>query len=174
VHEGVPGHHHQIALQQELEIPQFRKYGAYFTAFVEGWGLYSERLGIEMGLYDTPAKNMGRLSYEMWRACRLVVDTGIHSKGWSKQKAVDYMLDNTALTKANIEAEVNRYISWPGQALAYKLGELKIRELRSFAEQELGADFDLKAFHDTVLEQGSVPLDVLDAHVRNWVAAQKK
>lgn len=173
VHEGVPGHHHQIALQQELEIPQFRKYDAYFTAFVEGWGLYSERLGIEMGLYDTPAKNMGRLSYEMWRACRLVVDTGIHSKGWSKQKAIDYMLDNTALTKANIEAEVNRYISWPGQALAYKLGELKIRELRSFAEQELGADFDLRAFHDTVLEQGSVPLDVLDAHVRNWVAAQK-
>jgi uncharacterized protein (DUF885 family) len=173
VHEGVPGHHHQIALQQELEIPQFRKYGAYFTAFVEGWGLYSERLGIEMGLYDTPAKNMGRLSYEMWRACRLVVDTGIHSKGWSKQKAVDYMLDNTALTKANIEAEVNRYISWPGQALAYKLGELKIRELRSFAEKELGGNFDLKAFHDTVLEQGSVPLDVLDAHVRNWVTAQK-
>lgn len=173
VHEGVPGHHHQIALQQELEIPQFRKYGAFFTAFVEGWGLYSERLGIEMGLYDTPAKNMGRLSYEMWRACRLVVDTGIHSKGWSKQEAVDYMLDNTALTKANIEAEVNRYISWPGQALAYKLGELKIRELRSFAEKELGAEFDLKAFHDTVLEQGSVPLDVLDAHVRNWVATQK-
>lgn len=173
VHEGVPGHHHQIALQQELEIPQFRKYGAYFTAFVEGWGLYSERLGIEMGLYDTPAKNMGRLSYEMWRACRLVVDTGIHSKGWSKQKAVDYMLDNTALTKANIEAEVNRYISWPGQALAYKLGELKIRELRSFAEKELGGNFDLKAFHDTVLEQGSVPLDVLDAHVRNWITAQK-
>ena len=173
VHEGVPGHHHQIALQQELEIPQFRKYGAYFTAFVEGWGLYSERLGIEMGLYDTPAKNMGRLSYEMWRACRLVVDTGIHSKGWSKQKAVDYMLDNTALTKANIEAEVNRYISWPGQALAYKLGELKIRELRSFAEKELGGNFDLKTFHDTVLEQGSVPLDVLDAHVRNWVTAQK-
>lgn len=173
VHEGVPGHHHQIALQQELEIPQFRKYDAYFTAFVEGWGLYSERLGIEMGLYDTPAKNMGRLSYEMWRACRLVVDTGIHSKGWSKQKAIDYMLDNTALTRANIEAEVNRYISWPGQALAYKLGELKIRELRSFAEKELAADFDLRAFHDTVLEQGSVPLDVLDTHVRNWVQSEK-
>ena len=173
VHEGVPGHHHQIALQQELEIPQFRKYGAFFTAFVEGWGLYSERLGIEMGLYDTPAKNMGRLSYEMWRACRLVVDTGIHSKGWSKQKAIDYMLDNTALTEANIEAEVNRYISWPGQALAYKLGELKIRELRTLAENELGADFDLRAFHDTVLEQGSVPLDVLDAHVKNWIASQK-
>ncbi|MEO1045954.1 MAG: DUF885 domain-containing protein [Pseudomonadota bacterium] len=173
VHEAVPGHHHQIALQQELDMPEFRKYGSFFTAFVEGWGLYSERLGIEMELYDTPAKNMGRLSYEMWRACRLVVDTGIHSKGWSKQQALDFMLDNTALTPANIEAEVNRYISWPGQALAYKIGELKIRELRSKAEETLGADFDLRAFHDTVLEQGAVPLDVLDAHVTAWIAAQQ-
>jgi len=118
VHEGVPGHHHQIALQQELPLSDFRKYGAFFTAFTEGWGLYSERLGIEMGLYDTPAKDMGRLSYEMWRACRLVVDTGIHAKGWSKQQAIDFMTDNSALSAANIEAEVNRYISWPGQALA--------------------------------------------------------
>lgn len=173
VHEGVPGHHNQIALQQELDLPPFRKYGAFFTAFVEGWGLYSERLGIEMELYDTPAKNMGRLSYEMWRACRLVVDTGIHSKGWSKQRAVDFMLDNTALTPANIEAEVNRYISWPGQALAYKIGELKIRELRGKAEKALGADFDLRAFHDTVLEQGAVPLDVLDAHVTAWIENQQ-
>ncbi|WOE74938.1 DUF885 domain-containing protein [Alterisphingorhabdus coralli] len=173
VHEAVPGHHHQIALQQELDMPDFRKYGAFFTAFVEGWGLYSERLGIEMGLYDTPAKNMGRLSYEMWRACRLVVDTGIHSKGWSKQQAVDFMLDNTALTAANIDAEVNRYISWPGQALAYKIGELKIRELRGKAEETLGDDFDLRAFHDTVLEQGAVPLDVLEAHVAAWIEAQR-
>ena len=172
-HEAVPGHHQQIALQQELPLSDFRKNGAFFTAFVEGWGLYSERLGIEMGLYDTPAKDMGRLSYEMWRACRLVVDTGIHAKGWSKEKAIAYMKDNTAITDANIEAEVNRYISWPGQALAYKLGELKIRELRAFASNELGAKFDLASFHDVVLGQGAVPLDVLDAQVRGWVAGVK-
>jgi uncharacterized protein (DUF885 family) len=174
VHEAVPGHHHQIALQQELDIHPLRANGTYFTAFVEGWGLYSERLGIEMGLYDTPAKQMGRLSYEMWRATRLVVDTGIHSKGWSKARAVNFMLDNTALSPANIDAEVNRYITWPGQALAYKIGELKIRELRSAAEAELGADFDLRSFHDVVLENGSVPLNVLEAHVRRWIAANKE
>ena len=169
VHEAVPGHHHQIALQQELDIHPLRANGTFFTAFVEGWGLYSERLGIEMGLYDTPAKEMGRLSYEMWRATRLVVDTGIHSKGWSKQQAVDYMLDNTALSPANIDAEVNRYITWPGQALAYKVGELKIRELRSWAETEMGADFDLRFFHDTVLENGAIPLSVLEAYVRDRI-----
>ena len=173
VHEGVPGHHHQIALQQELPLSDFRKYGAFFTAFTEGWGLYSERLGIEMGLYDTPAKDMGRLSYEMWRACRLVVDTGIHAKGWSKQQAIDFMTDNSALSAANIEAEVNRYISWPGQALAYKLGELKIRELRTMATKELGPKFNLAAFHDAVLGQGSVPLDVLEQQITDWVAAEK-
>jgi uncharacterized protein (DUF885 family) len=173
VHEAVPGHHHQIALQQELELPDFRKYGAFFTAFVEGWGLYSERLGIEMGLYDTPAKDMGRLSYEMWRATRLVVDTGIHAKGWSKQQAIDFMTANTALAPANIEAEVNRYIAWPGQALAYKIGELKIRELRSLGEKELGTKFDLAAFHDVVLGQGAVPLDVLEVQVKAWIAGQK-
>jgi uncharacterized protein (DUF885 family) len=173
VHEGVPGHHHQIALQQELPLSDFRKYGAFFTAFTEGWGLYSERLGIEMGLYDTPAKDMGRLSYEMWRACRLVVDTGIHAKGWSKQQAIDFMTDNSALSAANIEAEVNRYISWPGQALAYKLGELKIRELRTMATKELGPKFNLAAFHDAVLGQGSVPLDVLEQQIKDWVAAEK-
>ena len=172
VHEAVPGHHMQIALQQELNMPDFRKHGAFFTAFVEGWGLYSERLGIEMGLYDTPAKNMGRLSYEMWRATRLVVDTGIHSKGWSKQRAIDYMLDNTALTAGNIEAEVNRYISWPGQALAYKIGELKIRELRRKAAEELGDKFDLREFHDVVLGQGAVPLDMLEAQVKRWIATK--
>ncbi len=173
VHEAVPGHHHQIALQQELPLSDFRKNGAFFTAFVEGWGLYSERLGIEMGLYDTPAKDMGRLSYEMWRACRLVVDTGIHAKGWSKQQAIDFMTDNSALSAANIEAEVNRYISWPGQALAYKLGELKIRELRAQATKELGSKFDLAAFHDAVLGQGAVPLDVLEAQIKDWIAAEK-
>ncbi|NVD29101.1 DUF885 domain-containing protein [Parasphingorhabdus flavimaris] len=173
VHEAVPGHHQQIALQQELDMPDFRKHGAFFTAFVEGWGLYSERLGIEMDLYDTPAKNMGRLSYEMWRACRLVVDTGIHSKGWSKQRAIDFMTDNTALSEANIEAEVNRYISWPGQALAYKMGELKIRELRGKATRELGDKFDLRAFHDVVLGQGAVPLDMLEDQVNRWIKATK-
>ncbi|MEM7664699.1 MAG: DUF885 domain-containing protein [Pseudomonadota bacterium] len=173
VHEAVPGHHHQIALQQELDIHPLRANGTFFTAFVEGWGLYSERLGIEMGLYDTPAKEMGRLSYEMWRATRLVVDTGLHSKGWSKQRAVDFMLDNTALTAANVDAEVNRYMTWPGQALAYKIGELKIRELRERAEVALGAEFDLRAFHDTVLENGSIPLSVLEAHVDRWIASQQ-
>jgi uncharacterized protein (DUF885 family) len=173
VHEAVPGHHHQIALQQELPLSDFRKYGAFFTAFTEGWGLYSESLGEEMGLYDTPDKKMGQLSYQMWRACRLVVDTGIHAKGWSKAQAIAFMTDNSALSAANIEAEVNRYISWPGQALAYKLGELKIRELRTMATKELGAKFDLAAFHDTVLGQGSVPLDVLEAQVKDWVTAGK-
>ncbi|WP_209347454.1 DUF885 domain-containing protein [Pontixanthobacter sp. CEM42] len=174
VHEAVPGHHHQIALQRELDIHPLRRNGTFFTAFVEGWGLYSERLGIEMGLYDTPAKEMGRLSYEMWRATRLVVDTGIHSKGWSKQRAVDYMLDNTALTPGNVDAEVNRYITNPGQALAYKIGELKIRELRTRAEETLGDDFDLRKFHDAVLENGSVPLDVLEMHINRWIEGQKR
>lgn len=173
VHEAVPGHHMQIAIQQELTLHPFRKFGAFFTAFVEGWGLYSERLGIEMGLYDTPAKDMGRLSYEMWRATRLVVDTGIHAKGWSKAQAIAFMTDNTALSAGNIEAEVNRYIAWPGQALAYKIGELKIRELRTLGEKELGAKFDLAAFHDVVLGQGAVPLDVLEAQVKDWIAAER-
>ncbi len=172
-HEAVPGHHHQIALQQELELPEFRKHLAGFTAFVEGWGLYAEYLGEEMGLYDTPEKMMGRLSYEMWRACRLVVDTGIHEKGWSKDQAVAFMRDNTALSAANIDAEVNRYISWPGQALGYKLGEIKIRELRARAEAALGDKFELPAFHDAVLMQGAVPLDVLERQIDTWIAAEK-
>ncbi|WP_037499455.1 DUF885 domain-containing protein [Sphingomonas jaspsi] len=173
VHEAVPGHHMQIATQQELDTPAWRKATAFYTAFVEGWGLYSERLGIEMGIYDTPQKNMGRLSYEMWRACRLVVDTGIHAKGWTKEQAVAFMKDNSALTDANIDAEVNRYISNPGQALAYKLGELKIRELRARAEKELGAKFDLRRFHDAVLGQGALPLDALDTQINDWIAAEK-
>ena len=173
VHEAVPGHHQQIAIQQELDLPDFRRHATFFTAFVEGWGLYSERLGIEMGLYDTPARDMGRLSYEMWRATRLVVDTGIHAFGWSRQRAIDFMLDNTALSRANIEAEVNRYITNPGQALAYKIGELKIRELRTRAEQALGDRFDIRRFHDAVLEQGAIPLDLLEANVNAWIEAER-
>ncbi|MFL6786399.1 MAG: DUF885 domain-containing protein [Sphingomicrobium sp.] len=173
VHEAVPGHHMQIATQQELDMPAWRKYNAFFTSFVEGWGLYSERLGIELGIYDTPEKNMGRLSYEMWRACRLVVDTGMHSKGWTKAQAVAFMKENTALTDANIDAEVNRYITTPGQALAYKLGELRIRELRTKAEKELGARFDLRRFHDAVIGQGAVPLDALEAQINAWIATEK-
>ena len=172
-HEAVPGHHHQIALQQEIDLPEFRKYAVGFTAFVEGWGLYSEYLGEEMGLYDTPEKMMGRLSYEMWRACRLVVDTGMHAKGWTKAQAIQFMRDNSALADANIEAEVNRYISWPGQALGYKLGEIKIRELRVRAEKALGAKFDVRRFHDAVLDQGPVPLDVLDRQIDGWIEAEK-
>ena len=172
-HEAVPGHHNQIALQQELPLPPFRKYLAGFTAYVEGWALYTEYLGEEMGLYDTPEKMMGRLSYEMWRACRLVVDTGIHAKGWDKAKAVAFMRDKSALTDANIDAEVNRYISWPGQALGYKLGEIKIRELRARAESELGAKFDLRRFHDAVLAQGAVPLTVLESQIDGWIASEK-
>lgn len=172
-HEAVPGHHNQIALQQELTLPDFRKHAAGFTAFVEGWGLYSEFLGIEMGLYDTPEKNMGRLSYEMWRACRLVVDTGMHAKGWTKAQAVAFMRDNSALSEANIEAEVNRYISWPGQALGYKLGELKFRELRARAEKELGPRFDVRRFHDAALGQGPVPLEVLERQIDDWIATEK-
>lgn len=172
-HEAVPGHHNQIALQQELALPAFRKNAAGFTAFVEGWGLYAEHLGIEMGLYDTPEKNMGRLSYEMWRACRLVVDTGMHAKGWTKAQAVAFMRDNSALSDANIEAEVNRYISWPGQALGYKLGELKFRELRARAEKQLGPKFDVRRFHDAALGQGPVPLELLQRQIEDWIVVEK-
>lgn len=174
VHEAVPGHHHQIALQQELDLHPLRRNGTFFTAFVEGWGLYSESLGEEMGLYDTPARRMGQLSYDMWRATRLVVDTGIHAKGWGKERAVAYMADNTALSAANIDAEVNRYITWPGQALGYKIGQLKISELRDRAEKTLGASFDLREFHDAVLENGAIPLNVLESHIDRWIAAQRR
>ena len=174
LHEAVPGHHHQISLQQEMALAPFRKNFTSFTAFTEGWGLYSESLGKEMGLYDTPARRMGQLSYQMWRAARLVVDTGIHAKGWDKARAIAFMKDNTALTEANIEAEVNRYISWPGQALGYMIGNIRIRELRARDERELGPKFDLRRFHDAVLLQGSVPLDVLEAQIGDWIAAEKR
>lgn len=173
LHEAVPGHHLQIALAQELDMPDFRRYGGQ-TVFVEGWGLYAERLGLEAGFYRTPYTNFGRLSYEMWRACRLVVDTGIHSKGWSRQQAIDYMAENSGLSMNNITSEVDRYISWPGQALAYKTGELKIRELRNKAEQALGKNFDVRKFHDKVLENGALPLSILEQIVTEWIEAEAK
>jgi uncharacterized protein (DUF885 family) len=173
LHEAVPGHHHQIALQQEVELAPFRRHFTSFTAFTEGWGLYSESLGEQMGLYNTPARRMGQLSYQMWRAARLVVDTGIHAMGWDKARAVAFMRENTALSEANIDAEVNRYISWPGQALGYMIGNIRIRELRQRAERELGGRFDIRRFHDAVLLNGSVPLDVLETQVVNWIAAER-
>ncbi len=168
LHEAVPGHHLQIALSLESEIPDFRRQVNY-TVFIEGWGLYAERLGLEVGFYQDPYSNFGRLSYEMWRALRLVVDTGIHSLGWSRQQAIDFMAENSALSLHNITSEVDRYITWPGQALAYKIGELKIRELRAKAEQELKEDFDLRAFHDEILSHGAVPLSVLETLVNQWI-----
>ncbi len=172
MHEAVPGHHLQIALAQELEgLPEFRK-NAYFIAFGEGWALYSERLGIEMGMYEDPYNDFGRLLYEMWRACRLVVDPGLHAFGWSRDRAIQFMLHNTALSELNIENEIDRYIGWPGQACAYKIGELKIRELRTKAQETLGERFDIRAFHDVVLGAGSLPLTVLETRVNEWIESQ--
>lgn len=172
LHEAVPGHHHQIALAQELDLPPFRRFG-FFTAFSEGWGLYAESLGLEAGFYKDPYSNFGRLSYEMWRACRLVVDTGIHAKGWTKEQAVAFMQENTALSDGNIDAEVNRYIGNGGQALAYKIGELKIKELRARAAKALGSKFDVRRFHDAVLDAGALPLSVLEQKIDAWIAAEK-
>ena len=152
-------------------MPTFRLYSG-FTAFTEGWALYAERLGLEAGMYEDPYSNFGRLTYEMWRALRLVVDTGMHYFGWSRQRAIDYMAENSALTLHNITTEVDRYISWPGQALAYKTGELKIRELRARAEDKLGKSFDIRAFHDVVLGSGAVPLNVLETNVDEWIASE--
>ena len=171
LHEAVPGHHHQIALARELEnVPEFRR-SLYFSAFGEGWALYAEKLGVEMGVYRTPYEHFGRLSYEMWRACRLVIDTGIHSQNWTRQQSIDVLMSNTALSAANARAEIDRYISWPGQALSYKLGELKIWELRRRAESDLGVDFDLRSFHDAVLSNGALPMDMLDGVIERYIEA---
>ena len=173
LHEAVPGHHLQISLSRESQSnPNFRRYN-YVTVFGEGWGLYSEKLGVEAGIYRTPYEHFGRLSYEMWRACRLVVDTGMHAKGWSRKQAMEYMANNSALSLHNVRTETDRYIAWPGQALAYKMGELKILELRAKSEQALGDKFDIREFHDAVLQNGSVPLQVLEMQINDYIADAK-
>ena len=173
-HEGIPGHHLQISIGQELpDIPNFRKNAGY-TAFVEGWALYSERLGKEIGFYKDPYTDYGRLENEMWRAIRLVIDTGVHSQHWSRQQMIDYFHQYTAMDDRNIDTEVDRYIAWPGQALAYKIGQLKILELRAKAQKDLGPKFDLKAFHDEVLSNSALPLDVLESQVDQWIASKAK
>lgn len=172
LHEAIPGHHFQLALQQELKgVPAFRRFGGE-TAFIEGWGLYAESLGKDLGVYTDPYSYFGRLQGELWRAVRLVVDTGLHSKGWSRQQVLDYMFANSSVSEPDAIAEAERYIAWPGQALAYKTGELKIQELRKRAQEKLGARFDIRQFHAEVLKDGSVPLDVLEEKVDGWIAAQ--
>jgi uncharacterized protein (DUF885 family) len=173
-HEGIPGHHLQISIAQELTgLPEFRKQ-SYYTAYTEGWALYSERLGKEVGFYQDPYSDYGRLEADIWRAIRLVVDTGVHSQHWTRQQMVDYFHEHTAMDDTNIQAEVDRYIAWPGQALGYKMGQLKILELRDRAKTALGPKFDIKAFHDEVLDSGALPMDVLEQRVDAWITAQKK
>ena len=172
-HEGLPGHHLQISIAQELQdIPTFRKYQGY-TAYVEGWGLYSERLGKDVGLYQDPYSDYGRLEGDIWRAIRLVVDTGVHSQHWTREQMVQFFHDHSNIDDTSIQAEANRYIAWPGQALAYKVGQLKILELRDRAKTALGAKFELRGFHDQVLDAGALPLDVLSDRIDAWIATQK-
>ncbi|MGA8743427.1 MAG: DUF885 domain-containing protein [Terracidiphilus sp.] len=172
-HEGLPGHHLQISIARELQgVPEFRKFGGY-TAFSEGWGLYAERLGKDVGFYQDPYSDYGRLEGDIWRAIRLVVDTGVHSQHWTRQQMVDYFHDHSAIDETSVQAEVDRYIAWPSQALAYKIGQLKILELRDRAKKELGAKFDIRAFHDQVIDSGALPLDVLDERITAWIASQK-
>jgi len=173
-HEGVPGHHMQLSVQQQLQgLPKFRLHGLFFSAYAEGWALYAEELGKEVGFYQDPASDYGRLSSELFRAVRLVVDTGIHAKGWSRDQVVDFMRKSGAVDEPTIQSETDRYISWPAQALSYKLGQLKIRELRDRAQKELGAKFDVRKFHDEILDGGTLPLDMLEARTNKWIAAQK-
>jgi uncharacterized protein (DUF885 family) len=172
-HEGLPGHHLQISIGQELDdIPSFRRFGGY-TAFVEGWALYSEHLGKDVGFYQDPYSDYGRLEADMWRAIRLVVDTGVHSQHWTREQMVQFFHDHSAIDETNIQSEVDRYIAWPGQALAYKIGQMKILELRDRAKTALGDKFDLRAFHDQVLDAGALPLDVLEARIDGWIDSQK-
>ena len=171
-HEAEPGHHFQSAIAQEVDMAEFRK-TLYHAAYGEGWGLYSERLGKEMGFYQDPYSDFGRLTYEAWRACRLVVDTGIHAKGWTRQQAIDYLAENTALSMADVIGQIDRYISWPAQALSYKIGEIKIRQLRAKAEQALGNKFDIRAFHDQMLKNGSLPMALLEELTMDWIKQQK-
>ena len=154
-------------------MPKFRRYGGY-DAYIEGWALYAEKLGYEIGGYRDPYARFGQLTFEMWRACRLVVDTGIHHKGWSRQQAIDYVADNASLAPLDIETEVDRYIAWPGQALSYKMGELRILQLRQEARQQLGERFDIRTFHDAILSGGAMPIDMLETRVRDWIASQSK
>tara|TARA_R110000772_G_scaffold150483_5_gene261193 strand:+ start:1272 stop:3056 length:1785 start_codon:yes stop_codon:yes gene_type:complete len=173
LHEAVPGHHLQSSIAREMEnVPKFRT-STYISAFGEGWGLYSEYLGKEAGFYQSPYSDFGRLTYEMWRACRLVVDTGMHAKGWSRERAMDYLANNTALSLHNVKTEIDRYISWPGQALSYKMGELTIKKLRLHAEKNLGTSFDLREFHDQILKNGSMPLSMLEAVIFDYVEKKK-
>jgi len=173
-HEGIPGHHMQLSVQQQLTgLPKFRLHGLGFNAYIEGWALYAEQLGKEVGFYQDPVSDYGRLSSELFRAVRLVVDTGVHSKGWTRDQVVDFMRKSGAVDEPTIQSETDRYIAWPAQALSYKLGQLKFRELRERAQKELGPKFDIRSFHDEMLDGGTLPLDLLEARTDKWIAEQR-